>query len=215
MTTSSSSRAIRRACVMLVGTTILAAPAAALAQPVPHGGPNVRVVNTPDRPVPVALGAPVEILTTAPLPVALNGPVSIDTTVPLPVSVVGAGAPQPIQIALFQPSANSPDINRFRVPAGKRLVIEDVSCSAVDADDFLLGLGVRTRVNGVETVHLCPFDVRVNTGRPGTAMSYAGARSVRAYADPGTDVVVAFVGVPPATFPIFSAALSGHLVDVP
>lgn len=202
-------------CVALAGTIVLASPGDALAQQGQPAGPNVRVVNTPDQPVPVALGAPVEILTSAPLPVSLGGPVTIDTSAPLPVTVIGAAAPQPIQISLFQPSTNFPDINRFRVPAGKRLVIEDVSCSAVDADDVLLGLGVRTRVNGVEVLHLCPFDVRVNTGRPGTTMSYAGARPMHAYADPETDVVVSFAGVPAATFPIFSAVLSGHLVDVP
>lgn len=35
------------------------------------------------------------------------------------------------------------------------------------------------------------------------------------YADPGTDVVVDVAGIPAATFPIFSAALSGSLIDVP
>ncbi len=203
------------ACVVLAGTFTLASPGTALAQPGQPAGPNVRVVNTPDQPVPVVMGAPVEILTTAPLPVTVGGTVAIDTTTPLPVSVVATGTPQPIQITFFQPTTTFPDNNRFRVPAGKRLVIEDVSCSAVDADDFIIALGVRTRVGGVEAVHLCPFDVRVNTGRPGTAMTYAGARVVRASADPGTDVVVDFFGTPAATFPIFSAAVSGHLVDVP
>jgi hypothetical protein len=101
------------------------------------------------------------------------------------------------------------------VPAGKRLVIVDVSCDAVDADDYLLGIAVRTRVGTVEARHLCPFEVRVNTGRPGPTMSYAGARPVHAYADPGTEVVASFAGTTAATFPLFSATLSGHLVDVP
>lgn len=203
------------AAVALACTIALASPGEGLAQQGPPAGLRVHVVNSPDQPVPVALGAPVEIVTSAPLPVSLGAPVTIDTSAPLPVTVVGAGAPQPIQITFFQPTSTFPDNNRFRVPAGKRLVIEDVSCSATDADDFLLGLGVRTRVGVVEAVHLCPFDVRVNAGRPGTAMTYAGARVMRVHADPGTDVVVDFAGLPAATFPIFSATLSGHLVDVP
>jgi hypothetical protein len=163
----------------------------------------------------VSLGAPVEVITSAPLPVALSAPVAIDTSTPLPVAVVGAAAPQPIQITLFQPTASNLTINRFPVPAGKRLVIEYASCSAADADDFLIGLSVKTRVGIVETNHLCPFDVRVNAGRPGTAMTYGGARTMRVYADPGTEVVVDFAGTPAAPSPIFSAVLSGYLVDVP
>lgn len=215
MRSSKSGRTIGGACAALVGVLVLGAPRIAHAQEGRPAGPDVRVVNTPAQPVPVALGAPVAIDTSSPLPVVVPGPVTIDTTTPLQVAVVQTGGPQPIQITLFQPSQTNPDINRFRVPAGKRLVIEDVSCSAVDADDFLIGLGVRTRVGSVEAFHLCPFAVRVNVGRPGTTMSYSGARAMRAYADPGTDVVVNFAGTPAATFPIFSAVLSGHLVDVP
>lgn len=154
------------------------------------------------------------MIASAPIPVALSAPVTIDTTTPLPVTVIGA-APQPIQINFFQPTANLPQSNRFRVPDGKRLVLEEVSCSAADSDDFLLGLTVRTRVGFVESSHLCPFDVRVNAGRPGTAMSYAGAQPMRVYADAGIEVVVDFAGSPAAPVPIFSAVLSGYLVDVP
>ncbi|WP_291983430.1 hypothetical protein [Luteitalea sp.] len=198
----------------LIAAGVLAAPGAR-AQSGPPAGLSVRVVNAPTAPVPVVLGAPVVIDGSAPVPVSLGTPVTIDTSVPLPVSVVGDSAPQPIQIVLFQPTSNLPDNNRFRVPTGKRLVIEYASCSAGDADDVLLGLAVRTRVNGAETPHSCPFDVRVNVGRPGPGMAYRGARLMRVYADPGTDVVVGFDGIPAASFPFFSAVLSGHLVDVP
>lgn len=206
---------VNGASVALAGCVALAAPWSALAQQGQPAGPDVRVINTPAQPVPVAVGGAVEIVTGSALPVALNGPVTIDTTTPLPVSLVGTQVPQPIQITLFQPSQTFPDVNRFRVPAGKRLVIEDVSCNAADSDDFLLGLAVKTRVGTVDSFHLCAFDVRVNVGRPGTGMAYGGARPMRAYADPGTDVVVVFEGFPAATFPIFTAVLSGHLVDVP
>lgn len=178
-------------------------------------GPDVRVVNEPSEPVPVALGAPVEVVSSAPLPVAVDGAVTIDTTTPIAVTVVPTGGPQPFQVTLFQASQAFPGVDRFRVPTGKRLVIEDVSCDGVDADDLLLGIALKTRVGGVEARHLCPFEVRVNTGRPGTAMSYAGARRVQAYADAGSEVVASFAGTPAATFPLFSATLSGHLVDVP
>lgn len=198
----------------LVGVLVLAVPGRALAQQGRPPGPDVRVVNQASEPVPVALGAPIEVVTRAPLPVVIGGAVTIDTTSPLPVTVVPAGEPQPFQITLFQPSQNAPGVNRFRVPSGKRLVIEDVSCDAVDADDFLIGIAVRTRVGTVDASHLCAFEVRVNVGRPGPAMAYAGARRLRAQADPGTEVVVSFAGQTAATFPLFSAVLSGHLVDV-
>lgn len=201
--------------VVLAGTIALTSTGQVFAQPGQPAGPNVRVVNSPDQPVPVVLGAPVVIDGSSPLPVSIGDPVRIDTSTPLAVSLVGGGVPQPIQITLFQPTPSLPDNNRFRVPAGKRLVIEYASCSAGDADDVLLGLAVGTRVGIDETGHLCPFDVRVNTGRPGTAMSYGGARPMRVYADPGTDVVVRFAGDPAASFPFFTAVLSGHLIDVP
>jgi hypothetical protein len=216
MRNANSGQMVNGASLALIGVIVLAAPGIAHAQKGRPAGPDVRVVNTPSEPVPVALGAPVAIDTSSPLPVVVGGPVTIDTTTPIPVAVVETGAgPQPIQITLFQPSQNNPGINRFRVPAGKRLVIEDVSCDAVDADDLLIGIAVRTRVGAVESSHLCTFTVRVNVGRPGTAMALAGARAMRAYADPGTDVVASVAVTPAAAFPIFSAVLSGYLVDVP
>jgi hypothetical protein len=217
MTTSLNTSVTFGACVALAGAMAVASPATVMAQPGQPAGPNVRVVNTPDQPVPVSLGVPVEVIASAPIPVALSAPVTIDTSAPLPVTVIGAGAPQPIQISLFQPSTNPPlpNNNRFRVPDGKRLVIEYVSCFGADADDFIVALVVRTRLAGVDALHLCPFEVRVNSGRPGTGMSYAGAQPMRAYADPGTDVVIDFSQSPAAAFPVFSAVLSGHLVDVP
>jgi hypothetical protein len=204
-------------CLSLAAAVVLAAPGDTRAQPGPPPGLSVRVVNTPAEPVPVTTNAPVEVIASAPLPVALSAPVSIDTTTPLPVSIVGPGAPQPIQISLFQPSTNPPlpDNNKYRVPDGKRLVIEYVSCFGLDADDFIVALFVKTRLDGLDSFHLCPFEVRVNSGRPGTGMSYAGAQPMRAYADPGTDVVIGFSQSPAAAFPVFSAVLSGYLIDVP
>jgi serine/threonine protein kinase len=117
----------------------------------------------------------------------------------------------------YNPSTNPPlpDNNKYRVPDGKRLVIEYVSCFGLDADDFIVALFVKTRLDGVDSFHLCPFEVRVNSGRPGTGMSYAGAQPMLAYADPGTDVVIGFSQSPAAAFPVFSAVLSGYLIDVP
>ena len=203
-----------RAGLGLVAALVFAVPLCVHAQGRPPG-PDVRVVNLPSEPVPVALGAPVEVVTSAPLPVVIDGAVTIDTASPLPVTVVPTGGPQPFQVTLFQATQAFPGVDRFRVPSGKRLVIEDVSCDGVGADDYLLGIAVKTRAGVVDARHLCPFEVRVNTGRPGTTMSYAGARRVRAYADPGTEVVASFAGTTVAAFPLFSATLSGHLVDVP
>lgn len=197
-----------RAGLGLVAALVFAVPPCVHAQGRPPG-PDVRVVNLPSEPVPV------EVVTSAPLPVVIDGAVTIDTASPLPVTVVPTGGPQPFQVTLFQASQAFPGVDRFRVPSGKRLVIEDVSCDGVDADDYLLGIAVKTRAGIVDARHLCPFEVRVNTGRPGTTMSYAGARRVRAYADPGTEVVASFAGTTVAAFPLFSATLSGHLVDVP
>ena len=204
MTHSHHRHLILGACVALVGTVTLATPSEVRAQAGLPAGPNVRVVNTPDTPIPVTLGGPVAIDTSAPLPV------SVVTTAPLPVTVVGASAPQPFHVSFFIPNGTGAP-PRFVVPAGKRFVVEDASCAGTDANDTLLGLSISTTVAGANTVHLCPFDVRVNLG----IMSYRGARPMRIYADPGTTVTVNFDGQGVGPGALLSATLSGQLVDVP
>ncbi len=204
MTHSHHRHLIVGAGVALVCTVALTAPAEVRAQAGQPAGPNVRVVNTPNNPIPVTLGGPVAIHTSEPLPV------SVVTTAPLPVTVVGASAPQPFQVSFFIPNGTG-SAPRFVVPDGKRFVIEDASCAGTDANDTLLGLSISTTVAGANKVHLCTFDVRVNLG----LMSYRGARPMRIYADPGTTVTVNFDGLGVGAGALLSATLSGQLVDVP
>ncbi|MCW5612098.1 MAG: hypothetical protein KIS83_15715 [Rubrivivax sp.] len=153
----------------------------------------MRVVNTPSQPVPVSVG----------------GPVVVTTAAPLPVTVAGTPAPQPFQFTYH--SANPLTNQGFTVPAGKRLVIEHISCSGSDTSDSLLAVQVHTRVGVETTPHLCPFTVRANMGR----MVYAGSLSTRLYADGGTQVSFEFLGFGASSSKLAFAALSGHLVDVP
>lgn len=187
---------------VLTGAVMLAAPTpVAQAQGGRPAGPDVRVVNTSDQPVPVSVqGA-----------VALSAPVVIDAAAPLPVMVVGGAVPQPVQLLFSAPDASTVAAP-YTVPAGKRLVIEQVSCAGAAGDDTLLGVTVTTVVGGTQGFHTCAFDVRVNLGRPGTATSYRGARMTRFYADAGTQVRASFDGGGGA---FFSLTVSGVLVDVP
>lgn len=183
-----STRSLRLAAI-----AIATLPAAAMAQPSGPPGPDVRVVNGPSQPVPVRLG----------------GPVAITTTAPLPVAVVGAPVPQPFQFTYH--SANPLTNQGFVVPVGKRLVIEHVSCSGSDTVDSLLAVEVHTRVGIETTPHLCPFTVRADMGR----MAYAGSLPMRAHADGGTRVGFQIYGFGFTSSRLAFASLSGYLVDQP
>lgn len=171
----------------------LAALPAAVAQPSSPRGPDVRVVNPPSQPVPVSLGAPIVVTTTA----------------PLPVTVAGTPAPQPFQFTYH--SANPQTNQGFTVPAGKRLVIEHVSCTGSDTSDSLLAVQISTRVGVETTPHLCPFTVRADMGR----RVYAGSLSTRLYADGGTQVSFEILGFGASASKLAFAGVSGHLVDAP
>lgn len=183
---------MRAGSVALLALALAAAPAA-FAQGTSPAGPDVRVVNPPSQPVPVRLG----------------GPVVVTTTAPLPVTVAGAAAPQPFQFTYH--SANPLTNQGFTVPAGKRLVIEHLSCDGSDTSDSLLAVQVRTRVGIETTPHLCPFTVRAHMGR----MVYAGALPVRLYADGGTQVSFEILGFGTSPSRLAFAGISGYLVDQP
>jgi hypothetical protein len=156
-------------------------------------GLPVLVTNTPSQPVPVQL--------TGPWTVGISGSVQVASSLTNPVFVRNVNdAVQPFQ-------SNAQTIN---VPAGKRLVIEDVSGYA-DGSGLTGGwFKVRTSVSGSVTQHYIP----ASFAYAGVGSNYVvGHEQVRLYADLGTTVDVAFQGNVAATLDNFT--ISGYLVNVP
>ncbi|MCX6628471.1 MAG: hypothetical protein NTW28_12670 [Candidatus Solibacter sp.] len=91
----------------------------------------------------------------------------------------------------------------YTVPAGKTLVIEDVSVfNLIPADPTS---GLITVTNGVTLFHDMPFSPI--SGKEGATRIWAGGRTTRFYADPGS-VVSSFSNGS------FHMACSGYLIEV-
>jgi hypothetical protein len=102
----------------------------------------------------------------------------------------------------------------FIVPAGKRLVIESVSARVVVTPiDSVSTLNFLTTVQGLSTAF---HEIQVS--RQGSDLNgsqvFAGTHAVRAYADPGTDVMVQFGRSDTTTDASPVITLVGHLVNV-
>jgi hypothetical protein len=208
-------------------------PAAAQSQPTP-----VRVINTGAEPVPTAaigttnvagvVGLDPQASTVRvgngeqePVPVrpvgvaAVAGTVRVENTPQNPVWVCSACETNAVQ--LLASGLRSSAVNNwtiYTVPAGKRLVIEFASAAIVVRRGEEVSARIRTTVNGVLGLHEL-----VLTGAPrGSHLSgsrLVASHPLRAYADPGTDVVVTTERHSPSGFAGHATfTLSGYLIDL-
>lgn len=210
---------MKRNQILAVSLTIMAAAAtvqsAFSAQPSPPG-PDVRVVNTQDNPVPVSV---------INFPTGTNTVnVSSSTNAPLFVRDVDNPARQPIVRLAFQMNVlvgETQAINNqiYTVPAGKRLVIEFVSVRTFvlpSGQTFSVEVGVSDGQTTYD-INLAPTLVgtfTVGTGGNKGDLS-AISQQTRVYANAG-DTIRAFaqkgddVGAGQANITVM-----GYLVDVP
>ena len=130
---------------------------------------------------------------------------------PVPVQVIGTasvsqsdlGARQPFGMRLY-PSIATPAT--FTVPAGKRLVIQDVA--AFNYGGTAKDVAIYTVVNGVSSGRVIPYNVTVG----GTL--YATA-SLTDYADPGTTVSVAVDDNNSSDTAGVNVDIHGYYVNIP
>jgi hypothetical protein len=208
--------------LLLVGVIALVTPhvavsqgsgtnAAAKASPTPA---DVNVVNTPA----------VLAQQSGPWSVGIDSSanaVKIDTTNPLPVRDVDNPARQPfvffMAAALNHWFGTAPNIDlQFSVPAGKRLVIEQISIEAdltPTASQELRG-AVRTSVGG--SFYDYAF-VGTDSGQDGIFEDFIASSQMKSYADPGTAVQI-FVTRNDTSGGSADKAevnLSGYLIDMP
>jgi hypothetical protein len=100
----------------------------------------------------------------------------------------------------------------FTVPAGKRLVIEQVSGSAfIDTAGEVVEFSVATTTNGTYARHRLAFFPIGNAG--GYTKGYTASQSVTLYADENTEVVLAADRNLPGAG-VMHATVSGYLVDL-
>lgn len=129
----------------------------------------------------------VPLSTHAQVPSRLATPVRIVNT-PLPTEI----APQqPFQFGMinveFDPTQLGAHVS-FTVPAGKRLVIEYVSGDILQDIGDAVSFAVTTTVNGVTAAHRMVLTPVGPAG--GFAKAFTAAKSLRVYADPGTEVTI-------------------------
>jgi hypothetical protein len=176
----------------------------------PQIGPTIPVVvtNTLTEPVPVkvtgnvGVGGPVQAQQSGPWTVGISGTPTVQVASALtnPVFVRDVNdAVQPFQ-------THGP----FNVPAGKRLVIEDLSATAHGVGVTGGSFNVGTRVGGNFEFHSFPASFFVGFNGQGNLVAH---EQVRLYADPGSIVAVgAETNVGGYTFEI---TFSGYYVNVP
>lgn len=139
-------------------------------------------------------------------------------------------ARQPFQAELQRPQLRIPVpegrelIRVIDVPAGKRLVVEHVSfrVESLEATTpggrqqrFLTAGSLVTKANDVAANH----ELLIHRADLGISSSNVASQSVRAYADPGSQVFVAVGGRTedgePTVVRVTNLTISGHLVALP
>lgn len=155
---------------------------------------NVKVINSPSEPVPV------------------TGTVSVSNlgNSPLPVRDVDNPARQPFQARLCvlgtpAACAGTGFPTSVTVPAGKRLVIEQIAGQCFPGTTTL-AVGLTVTVNSTTVTHLFGITFPVGTGITG----YTN-HTTRLYADGGTSVVGAHNSLPPTANVSCDIAFSGYL----
>ncbi len=228
------------ACVALVGTFIVTTPLAGYSQGSGKGqppGPDVRVINKPSEPVPVSLQGTgqitgdVNVINSPTVKIASGSKVGIDPACD-GVTVTNT-ASQPVPIAgtvrdIDQP-AMSPHQDGFgfaiasgfttsealtMVPAGKRLVIEQFSATAIVPAGQSGFFFIQTTAGGGAAQHIVPATKGfADSAFPGSDLLTA-SQSIRIYADPGTTPTVSFRRSSSAGSSTFSAFISGYHVTL-
>ena len=129
-----------------------------------------------------------------------------------PVRDVDNPGRHPFQIRMF-PIGNGNASTNFTVPAGKRLVIEDISVFVSIAPGSTPEVTVLTSVGGAEAFHFVPaaFAGALFSGDD----SYDGHALARFYADPGSTVRADVHSNPGAASIQADMSVSGYLIDLP
>jgi hypothetical protein len=150
----------------------------------PDNGPtfNALVVNTPSQPVPVQQVGPWMVGGTVNIGNLKNNPVFVDVN----------NAEQPFQILMDPRGSDGPAT--FKVPAGERFVIEDISASAAvysgSRPYFTLSTKIDSQLASQSSplVHDIPLALAFSDSYAFTD-TLVGHETVRIYADPGTTVI--------------------------
>jgi hypothetical protein len=157
--------------------------------------------------------------TSNPVPVKAVGTTSVKVTNPVTAPVWTRDvneARQPVQHTCslnLNPGTRFGECELYTVPAGKRLVIEYVSGDGyVPVDQHLVAVRVYT------TVGFSTISHAVNPKWQGHAAPYSYytvGELTRIYADAGFKITVQALRSDPDQWGIWSASLSGYLVNVP
>jgi len=122
-------------------------------------------------------------------------------TSPVPVRVLGNAAYKPFQVMLDHDAHEF----SFRVPTGKRLIIEHFSAVRLNANNSLIyRVIIQTQVNGVAVDHNFSQAPLIDE------LYQVADRQIKIYADPGTLVVASDNGITSGG----QIELSGYLEDV-
>jgi hypothetical protein len=133
--------------------------------------------------------------------VVLAAVVSGVTVAPAVAQMVKAALVRDVDNPALQPVA-IPLTDTFKVPSGKRLVIEYVSWRGTANQGFVVAAGIATVTNGVSLIHYVP-------GVPVTGENIGGEK-VFIVADPGSTVTYQSAGA--IGSPV---VLSGYYVNIP
>jgi len=132
------------------------------------------------------------------------------------VKDVDNGARQPfgVQALDFSFTATGGSADALTVPAGKRAVIEHVSCvDFLDASNNWVRMEMLFTSNGIGS-RLQFVHERVGTSFSAGTDVWSFSQPVRAYADPGTTVSIAASRRLTSGLAGFECYLSGHYVDL-
>ena len=131
-------------------------------------------------------------------------------SVPVTVPVLSTGIPLQKSISHQIPDGEgSTVLTIFKVPPGRRLVIEDASIQGELPQGQVLGLGILTTVGSDTVINF----VGTASAPPGTVIMQTG-RAVRFYADPGSDVQIQWWRTGTSGEAGFTAAISGCLTAI-
>jgi len=177
------------------------------------GGPDVRVINTPQEPLPVALQGSAKLDTTNPIPVSVQGPVQVGAQNPLPVRDVDNPGLNPFHGAVTVEVHDGED-SGFAViatsPAGKRLVIDHVSALADLGAGQAPIVSMLIEQTGIEPSHYIAFAQHIEaTGQ------FIASQPIDFAVGPGQQAHVVFVrrgGVSGGAS--CSVLVTGHLVSL-
>ena len=109
-------------------------------------------------------------------------------------------------------AATSTAVNVYTVPAGKRLVIENVSAHMRVLAGAFVVVSVHTSVGGAASEAEVPM---VYQGTFGREAHFSATQNMRLYADPNTAVTISYSRSTTDTTGKVTLGFSGYLVDKP